>query len=93
MATHQDIDRARHNGRSSNQFFQGRPINADRVVDLLIAASEPSRNPFLRRAANAANASRVQVALAIVRASGTSVPPSAIRAGGTESNSALTRPA
>jgi hypothetical protein len=53
VATHQDVDWARRNGRSSGQYFEGRPLNSERLVEMLVAAAEPGRNAFLRRDANA----------------------------------------
>ena len=54
MATAQTIDRARKNGESSRQYVAPgeRGVNVDRVVDLLVSASE-SRHIGVRRAANA----------------------------------------
>jgi hypothetical protein len=53
MAHHQQINLARRNGKGTNQFIAGKPINVDEVVNLLVEGSSSGRHPAVRRAANA----------------------------------------
>lgn len=52
MPHHQTIFNARKNGSGSRQYVDGKAVNVDGILNLLVNGSQPTRHPAIRRASS-----------------------------------------